>query len=165
MSHKSAYDKAIQFIMQDPEHNICEITWWLVWGYTLKCWTVSNTTPTTFSHRGGEHFLFFSKMLFKWKDHVHHGLPRRRRTPGLVSRIFPSVIQGKTKDEYNSYQVRHLRFIKLLSGYFTLSGYENYHQRLVPLSNSQCECNFFSRFGTFLKRIIREVVDTIEQKP
>ena len=118
MSHKSAYDKAIQFIMQDPEHNLCEITWWLGWGYTLQCWTVSNTTPTTFSHRGGEHFLFFSEMLFKWKDHVGHGLPRRMPTPCLVSKFIPSKIQP-TNDEYNSYQVRHLRFIKLLSRYFT----------------------------------------------
>lgn len=103
MSHKSAYDKAIQFIMQDPEYNLCEITWWLGWGYTLQCWTVSNTTPTTFSHRGGEHFLFFSEMLFKWKDHVRHGLPRRMPTPCLVSQFIPSKIQP-TNDEYNSYQ-------------------------------------------------------------
>lgn len=112
MSRTSAYDKAIQFIMEDPEYNICEITWWLGWGYTLQCWTVSNTTPTTFSHRGGEHFLFFSEMLFKWKDHVGHSLPRRMPTPGLVSQVTVSKIQP-TNDEYNPYQVRHLRFIKL----------------------------------------------------
>ncbi|XP_015756224.1 PREDICTED: interferon-induced very large GTPase 1-like [Acropora digitifera] len=102
LSRKSAYDKAIQFIMEDPEYNICEITWWVVWGHTLQCWTVSNTTPTTFSHRGGEHFLFFSKMLFKWKDHVGHSLPRRMPMPCWVSQFIPLQIQGN--DEYNSYQ-------------------------------------------------------------
>ncbi|XP_015780691.1 PREDICTED: interferon-induced very large GTPase 1-like [Acropora digitifera] len=99
LSRKSAYDKAIQFIMQDPEHNICEIIWWLTEGHTLQCWTFSNTTPTTFSHRGGEHFLFFSEMLFKWKDHVRHGLPRRMPT----WQVTPSKIQP-TNDEYNSYR-------------------------------------------------------------
>ena len=76
MKHADAYDKGIELIMKDPYHNICEITWWLgvgVSGYTLKCWTASDDTPTTFGKGGGEHVLFFSELLFKWKDNV----PRR----------------------------------------------------------------------------------------
>ena len=68
MKHEDAYDKAIQLIMQHAEHNICEITWWFRWGYTLKCWTASDTTPTTFGSGGGNNVLFFSETLFKWKD-------------------------------------------------------------------------------------------------
>lgn len=76
MKHKDAYDKGIELIMQDPQHNICEITYWWRFGcggYTLKCWKASDDTPTTFGKGGGEHVLFFSEILFKWKDYV----PRR----------------------------------------------------------------------------------------
>jgi len=65
MEHEDAYEKAMQLIMQDPEHNICEISW----GYTSKCWTASDTKSTTFGSGGGNHVLFFSEILFKWKDH------------------------------------------------------------------------------------------------
>ena len=76
MKHADAYEKGIELIMKDPYHNICEITWW--WhiggsGYTLKCWTASDNTATTFGKGGREHVLFFSELLFKWKDNV----PRR----------------------------------------------------------------------------------------
>ncbi|XP_068697156.1 uncharacterized protein [Montipora foliosa] len=70
MLQSDAYDKAIKLIVQDPEHNICEITWWFGWGYTLKCWRASDTTPTTFGCGKGDHVLFFSELLFKWKDSV-----------------------------------------------------------------------------------------------
>jgi len=70
MTHEEAYDKAIELIMQDPKHNICEITKWFGWGYTLKCWTASDDTPTTFGQGGGNHVLFLSELLFKWKKHV-----------------------------------------------------------------------------------------------
>ena len=76
MKHADAYDKGIELIMQDPRHNICEITYWLSvpsGGYTLKCWKASDDTPTTFGKDVGKRVLFFSEMLFKWKDYV----PRR----------------------------------------------------------------------------------------
>lgn len=62
MEHEDAYEKAMQLIMQDPEHNICEITWWwFTWGYTSECWTASDTKSTTFGSGGGNHVLFFMK--------------------------------------------------------------------------------------------------------
>jgi len=70
MKHEDAYDKAIELIVKDPKHNICEITWWVGWGYTLKCWTVSDDEPTKFGGGFGWHVLFFSELLFKWKKHV-----------------------------------------------------------------------------------------------
>ena len=76
MKLTEAYDKGIDLIMQDPRHNICEITYWLCLSdrcYTLKCWKASDDTPTTFGKGPGIRFLFFSEMLFKWKDYV----PRR----------------------------------------------------------------------------------------
>ena len=36
--------------------------------YKLKCWEASDDTPTTFCKGPGQ--LFFSKVLFKWKDRV-----------------------------------------------------------------------------------------------
>ena len=36
--------------------------------YRLKCWKASDDTPTTFCRGLGQ--LFFSKVLFKWKDRV-----------------------------------------------------------------------------------------------
>ena len=144
MSHKDAYDEAIQFIMQDPEHNICEITWWLGWGYTLKCWTSSDTTPTTFSHRLGYHALFFSKMLFKWKDHVR--LQRRMTTPCLISKVIPSGIQGKAKDEYfNSYPVRHLRFINAATKIVNLKWRQKLSAKTLSiLKFLMCLCPFIT---------------------
>ena len=73
MKHEDAYDKAIELIMKDPQHNICSITYWwhiLGGGYTLTCCKASDDTPTTFGTGGGQHVLFFSEELFKWKDYV-----------------------------------------------------------------------------------------------
>lgn len=66
MSHEEAYNKGLELIMKDPRHNICEITWWFGWGYTLKCWKASDDEPTTFGEGSGKHVLFFSELLFKW---------------------------------------------------------------------------------------------------
>ena len=73
MKRADAYEKGIEKIMQDPHHNICRITYWLFQGYSLECWRVSDDDPIVFEKRFGKYRLFFSELLFKWKDLV----PRR----------------------------------------------------------------------------------------
>ena len=70
MKREDAYDKAIELISKDPKHTFCEITWWLFSGYSLICWEASDDTATTFEGVLGNHVLFFSEVLFKWKDNV-----------------------------------------------------------------------------------------------
>ena len=73
MTRDDAYEKGIEKIMQDPHHNICRITYWLLQGYSLQCWRVSDDEPIAFEKKFGKYRLFFSELLFKWKDIV----PRR----------------------------------------------------------------------------------------
>lgn len=48
MTRDDAYEKGIEKIMQDPHHNICRITYWLLQGYSLQCWRVSDDEPIVF---------------------------------------------------------------------------------------------------------------------
>ena len=70
MKREDAYEKGIEKIMQDPHHIICRITYWLLQGYSLQCWRASDDEPIVFEKKFGKYRLFFSELLFKWKDIV-----------------------------------------------------------------------------------------------
>ena len=89
MKRAEAYDRGITFIMQDPERTICGII-----GHThkeglctLRCWKLKSKPKfEIYSSRHGSPYsaaaeevaeeygyrlvLFFSEMLFKWRDLV-----------------------------------------------------------------------------------------------
>lgn len=71
LGRQFAFDKAIELIMEDPKHNICEI-------YqhddkelfTLKCFQGSDDEKMEFDSSPGYHILFYSNTEFKWKEQV-----------------------------------------------------------------------------------------------
>ena len=70
LSREQAYTTAIDVIMADPRYRICEIALCAGQKYTLRCWKASKYAEMTFEQVSGEHVLFYSKMLFKWKNKV-----------------------------------------------------------------------------------------------
>ena len=74
MEHEQAYNTAIEFIMEDPEHIFCKIVYKRrccilpFGGYSLTIWKAPEEIE--FEEIPGSHVLFFSKMRFKWKDKV-----------------------------------------------------------------------------------------------
>ena len=70
LSRESAYTKAVDIIMEDPRYRICEISWCVGDLYTLCCWQAAKKVEMTHQKVNGEHVLFYSKALFRWKDLV-----------------------------------------------------------------------------------------------
>ena len=70
LSRESAYTKAVDIIMEDPRYRICEISWCDGDLYTLCCWQAAIKVEMTYQKVPGEHVLFYSKALFRWKDVV-----------------------------------------------------------------------------------------------
>ena len=70
LSRESAYTKAVDIIMEDPRYRICEISWCVGDLYTLCCWQAAKNVEMTYQKANGEHVLFYSKALFRWKDLV-----------------------------------------------------------------------------------------------
>lgn len=69
MKREKAYDKAIEFILENPQLHFCEITkgFFGILGYKVKCWKASEDTPLSFQKSYGGPVLLFSKSLFQWK--------------------------------------------------------------------------------------------------
>ena len=70
LSRESAYTKAVDIIMEDPRYRICKISWCVGDLYTLCCWQAAKKVEMTHQKVNGEHVLFYSKALFRWKDLV-----------------------------------------------------------------------------------------------
>lgn len=70
LSRKEAYNKAVEIIMVDPIYRICEIALCAGKGYTLRCWQASDYAKMTFESGDGEHILFYSEIIFRWKDNI-----------------------------------------------------------------------------------------------
>ena len=70
LSRESAYTKAVDIIMEDPRYRICEISWCGGDFYSLCCWQAAKKVGMKFESAYGEHVLFYSKALFRWKDSV-----------------------------------------------------------------------------------------------
>ncbi|KAL9970354.1 hypothetical protein ACROYT_G022711 [Oculina patagonica] len=70
LSRREAYEKAVEIIMADPRYRICEIALCAGEVYTLRCWKASEVAEMTFESVSGEHVLFYSEIIFRWKDKV-----------------------------------------------------------------------------------------------
>ena len=70
LSRESAYTKAVDIIMEDPRYRICEIFPCDEDLYTLCCWQAAKKVEMTYQKVFGDHVLFYSKALFRWKDVV-----------------------------------------------------------------------------------------------
>lgn len=87
LSRKEAYDKAVEVIMADPRYRICEIALCAGEVYTLRCWQASDVAEMTFESVKGEHVLFFSERIFRWKDKVP-----KIREPSLEDMMGPGPV-------------------------------------------------------------------------
>ena len=70
LTREQAYEKALEIIMVNPRYRICEISWCVGDKYTVRCWKADATEKMEFESGKGEHVLFYSKMIFKWKDDI-----------------------------------------------------------------------------------------------
>lgn len=70
LSRENAYNKAVEIIMADPRYRICDIGLCAGGVYTVRCWEASERAEMTFESVNGEHVLFYSEILFKWKNHI-----------------------------------------------------------------------------------------------
>ena len=70
LSRSEAYNKAVEIIMADPRYRICEIALCAGEVYTLRCWHASDDAEMTFQSVNGEHVLFYSEIIFRWKDKI-----------------------------------------------------------------------------------------------
>ena len=70
LSRTEAYNNAVDIIMADPRYRICEIALCAGEVYTLRCWQASDVAEMTFQNTVGEHVLFYSEIIFRWKDKV-----------------------------------------------------------------------------------------------
>lgn len=56
--------------MEDPRYSICEIALSAGDKYTVRCWKAVDAEKMTFESANGEHILFYSDVIFRWKDDI-----------------------------------------------------------------------------------------------
>lgn len=70
LTREDAYQMAFKIVMEDPRYRLCEIALCAGNTYSVRCWEANEKYEMTFESVNGEHVLFFSDIIFRWKDKV-----------------------------------------------------------------------------------------------